>query len=126
MIVVDSNILAYLYLPGPWAAAMEATLVSSWIYRSLKPLADQLLMGNPARMKAITAGKKKSDKIDARTIADLLRCDEVILSGTTIELFPVVAIDGKPVADGKPGPISRKLQAGFRQAVADWLAKSGS
>ena len=26
-------------------------------------------------MKAITAGKKKSDTIDARTIADLVRCD---------------------------------------------------
>jgi transposase len=31
-------------------------------------------MGHPARMKAISAGKKKSDKLDARTIADLLRC----------------------------------------------------
>jgi transposase len=33
------------------------------------------VMGHPAKMKAITAGKKKSDTIDARTIADLLRCD---------------------------------------------------
>jgi len=32
-------------------------------------------MGNPARMKAICSGKKKSDKLDARTLADLLRCD---------------------------------------------------
>ena len=32
-------------------------------------------MGHAARMKAISAGKKKSDKLDARTIADLLRCD---------------------------------------------------
>jgi hypothetical protein len=32
-------------------------------------------MGHPAKMKAITAGKKKSDSIDARTIADLVRCD---------------------------------------------------
>jgi len=32
-------------------------------------------MGHAAAMKAISAGKKKSDKIDARTIADLLRCD---------------------------------------------------
>ncbi|HEY6370756.1 MAG TPA: IS110 family transposase [Candidatus Sulfotelmatobacter sp.] len=32
-------------------------------------------MGHPARMKAITAGKKKSDRLDARTIADLLRCN---------------------------------------------------
>jgi len=32
-------------------------------------------MGHAVRMKAICAGKKKSDKIDARTIADLLRCN---------------------------------------------------
>ena len=58
-----------------WHGAMEATLFSAWIYDTLKPYAQQLSMGHPARMKAITAGKKKSDRIDARTIADLLRCD---------------------------------------------------
>jgi transposase len=59
----------------PWRGAMEATLFSAWIYDTLKPYAQQLVMGHPAKMKAITAGKKKSDSIDARTIADLLRCD---------------------------------------------------
>jgi len=58
-----------------WCGAMEATLFSAWIYDTLKPYAAKLVMGHPARMKAITAGKKKSDTIDARTIADLLRCD---------------------------------------------------
>jgi transposase len=60
-------------LPGPWRGGLEATMFSHWIYRYLKPHAEELLMGHPARMKAITAGKKKSDKLDARTIADLLR-----------------------------------------------------
>ena len=59
----------------PWHGAMEATLFSAWIYDTLKPYAEKLVMAHPARMKAITAGKKKSDSIDARTIADLLRCD---------------------------------------------------
>jgi transposase len=58
----------------PWCGAMEATLFSAWIYDALKPYAQRLVMGHPAKMKAITAGKK-SDTIDARTIADLLRCD---------------------------------------------------
>jgi transposase len=62
-------------LREPWSGAMEATLFSAWIYDTLKPYAQRLVMGHPARMKAITAGKKKSDTIDARTIADLLRCD---------------------------------------------------
>jgi transposase len=62
-------------LREPWCGAMEATLFSAWIYDTLKPYAQRLAMGHPAKMKAITAGKKKSDTIDARTIADLLRCD---------------------------------------------------
>ena len=61
--------------PCPWQGAMEATLFSAWIYDTLKPHAEQLLMGHPAKMKAITAGKKKSDRLDARTISDLLRCN---------------------------------------------------
>jgi transposase len=61
--------------PEPWRGAMEATLFSGWIYDTLKPYGERLEMGHPAMMKAITAGKKKSDRIDARKIADLLRCN---------------------------------------------------
>jgi transposase len=54
---------------------MEATLFSAWIYDTLKPFAVDLQMGHPAMMKAIGAAKKKSDQIDARKIADMVRCD---------------------------------------------------
>ncbi len=59
----------------PWRGALEATLFSGWIYDTLKPYSAQLEMAHPAKMKAISAGKKKSDSIDARTIADLVRCN---------------------------------------------------
>jgi transposase len=59
----------------PWHGAMEATLFSGWIYDTLKPFAAALQMGHPAMMKAIGASKKKSDKLDARKIADLVRCN---------------------------------------------------
>jgi transposase len=59
----------------PWRGAMEATLFSGWIYDTLKPYAQQLEMAHPAMLKAIGAAKKKSDRIDARKIADMLRCD---------------------------------------------------
>jgi transposase len=62
-------------LPGPWHGGLEATLFSHWIFRHLEPQAARLEMGHPARMKAISAGKKKSDKLDARTLADLLRAN---------------------------------------------------
>jgi len=54
---------------------MEATLFSGWIYDTLQPYSEQLEMAHPAKLKAISAGKKKSDTIDARTIADLVRCN---------------------------------------------------
>jgi transposase len=58
-----------------WHGAMEATLFSGWIYDALKPFAAKLQMGHPAMMKAIGASKKKNDKLDARMIADLVRCN---------------------------------------------------
>jgi transposase len=54
---------------------MEATLFSGWIYDVLKPFAVTLQIGHPALMKAIGASKKKNDRLDARKIADLVRCD---------------------------------------------------
>jgi transposase len=59
----------------PWRGALEATLFSGWIYDTLQPYSAQLEMAHPANIKAISAGKKKSDTIDARTIADLVRCN---------------------------------------------------
>jgi len=58
-----------------WQGAMEATLFSAWIYDTLHPYATKLDIGHPAKMKAIGCAKKKSDKIDARTISDLERCN---------------------------------------------------
>lgn len=62
-------------LPGPWSGAMEATIFTSWIYDFLKPHAVTLHVAHPQMLKAITASKKKNDKVDAQTIADLLRCN---------------------------------------------------
>jgi D-alanine transaminase len=44
---------------------------------------------------------------------DLHTASEVFLTGTTVEVLPVVRIDGKPVGTGVPGPISRLLTSRF-------------
>jgi transposase len=54
---------------------MEATLFTGWIYDFLKPHARELKVAHPLMLKAIAAGKKKNDKVDAAMLADLLRCD---------------------------------------------------
>ena len=45
---------------------------------------------------------------------DLFNADECFLSGTGAELVPVVALDGRPIADGRPGALTRRLTAGLR------------
>jgi D-alanine transaminase len=57
------------------------------------------------------------------TLDELKAADEVLLLGTTIEVLPVVSIDGEPVGDGKPGPVARRLQAAYREAVGRWLSE---
>ncbi|MSR35380.1 MAG: aminotransferase [Gemmatimonadetes bacterium] len=42
-------------------------------------------------------------------IEELARVQEAFFTGTTTEVRPTVRIDGKPVGDGKVGPVARKL-----------------
>ena len=46
---------------------------------------------------------------------DLFNADEVFLTGTAAEIVPVVKVDGRVVGNGKPGPVTKKLQQNFRQ-----------
>lgn len=62
-------------LQCPWIGAMEATIFTGWIYDFLKSYAEDLKVANSKMLKAIVSSKKKSDRIDAQKIADLLRCD---------------------------------------------------
>jgi len=51
------------------------------------------------------------------TRADLYTADEVILSGTTTEVTPVLRIDDHPIGDGKPGPVTQKMFDLFLAAI---------
>jgi len=44
----------------------------------------------------------------------LISADEVFLSGTTVEVLPVVRIDGRRIGNGKPGRITRSIAESFR------------
>lgn len=46
---------------------------------------------------------------DAVRAAELADAEEVFATGTTSDVMPVVAIDGRPVAGRTPGPITRRL-----------------
>lgn len=52
------------------------------------------------------------------TLDELRAANEVFITGTTVEVTPVISIDGAPVADGKPGPNTRKLQHEFEKTLS--------
>ncbi len=50
---------------------------------------------------------------------DLDRLHELFLTGTTSEVMPIVKVDGRPIANGQPGPVTRKLQEAFVLAIQE-------
>ncbi|SEN23953.1 D-amino-acid transaminase [Lihuaxuella thermophila] len=49
---------------------------------------------------------------------ELFTADECFLTSTTMEICPIIQIDGKPVKSGTPGPITRQLQQAFEKQIA--------
>jgi D-alanine transaminase len=54
---------------------------------------------------------------------DLAEVSELFLTGTTSEVLPLVKVDGRPVGDGRPGPVTRRLQEAYRQVVREFVAR---
>ncbi len=46
---------------------------------------------------------------------DLYTGDEVFVTGTAAEVAPITKVDGRVIGNGKPGPITAKLIAAFRE-----------
>jgi D-alanine transaminase len=53
---------------------------------------------------------------------DLERVTELFLTGTTTEVLPIVRVDGRPIGDGRPGPVTCRLQEAYQQAVREHIA----
>ncbi|MBA4537721.1 D-amino-acid transaminase [Bacillus aquiflavi] len=51
------------------------------------------------------------------TLHDLFQADEIFLTGTTVEVMPIVEVDGKAVGAGKPGSTTKRLQQLFKQEI---------
>lgn len=50
-------------------------------------------------------------------VEELAHADEVFFTGTTAEVKPTVEIDGRPVGDGRVGPLTRRLSDLFLARV---------
>jgi branched-chain amino acid aminotransferase len=52
------------------------------------------------------------------SLTQLYSADEVFVTGTMGGLTPVLALDGRPIGDGKPGPVTAQLTDLFAQLTA--------
>jgi len=57
---------------------------------------------------------------EARSISreEVQAADELMLSAATRELLPILSLDGKPVGEGRPGPVYTRLREGYDQRIA--------
>jgi branched-chain amino acid aminotransferase len=57
-------------------------------------------------------------------LAEVDKSTEVFLTSSTREIVPIVKVAGKPVGNGKPGPVFRQLLEAYRREI-DLLLKEG-
>lgn len=55
---------------------------------------------------------------DVLTLHDMYVADECFLTGTGAELGPVVELDGRKIGTGRPGPLTLRILAAFRELAA--------
>ncbi len=49
------------------------------------------------------------------SLVECYMSDECFLTGTAAEIAPITHVDGRPIADGTPGPVTRKLMKAFKE-----------
>jgi branched-chain amino acid aminotransferase len=95
----------------------EATTANVFVVRdgvaATPPLASGCLAGIT---RAHVLGLGAVERVLSRE--DLAHADEAFLTSSTREIQPLVAIDGRPVGSGQPGPVTAQLAADYSALVA--------
>jgi len=66
------GITAYFRNLGAFAFVVEATAAYEWLVQLLEPLAEDWVLAHPGKMRVIAETAKKTDKLDAQTLAEFL------------------------------------------------------
>jgi branched-chain amino acid aminotransferase len=60
-------------------------------------------------------------KVSSMSVDDVMGADELFFTGTAVEVTAIREIDGHAISGGKPGPLTRRIQDTFNQAVRGQL-----
>lgn len=87
------------------------------------PLSRHILQG-VTRQRVIAAAKRADIPCEERSIpeAELAHCDEIWVTGSRKEIYPVLTLNHKPVGKGHVGPVWQKLMNAFNQDKQEHLS----
>lgn len=83
------------------------------------------VLAGVTRGMAIKLARKLGYPVTERDLSlnELWQADEIFITASNKEILPIVKIDDRPIGDGKPGPVTLKLLAAYRELVADYTRK---
>ena len=81
------------------------------------PPVDAGILDGITRQAVIKLAKDANIEFHEQTMSrhDIYIADECFLTGSAAEVIPVISLDGRQIADGKPGPVTKDLLARFRE-----------
>jgi len=83
------------------------------------PVADNRILPGITREITIELARKLGYEVAERDIplGELLDADEVFITGTTVEMMPVVKVDDHRIGNGMPGDVRGDLHAAFMDLI---------
>jgi len=75
------------------------------------------ILGGVTRANVLELARRNGIAVAERafSVDEAKAAAEAFLSGTTVMVLPVVAIDGAAIGDGRPGPVTRRLRALYQE-----------
>lgn len=99
-------------------ASSNALIVTAEGALVTRPLSHAILPGC-TRAAVLALAERDGVRVEERpfTVAEALAAREAILTSASNFVLPVVRIDGQPVGDGRPGPVTRRLRELYIEAA---------
>jgi len=107
----------------------EASASNVFIVRDgvlLTPPKDNLVLPGITYDVVLEIARAREFQVEVRAVSEteVRSADEIWVTSSTKEVLAVTTLDGKPVGDGKPGPLFRRMHALYQQFKQDHMRKA--
>lgn len=107
----------------------EASASNVFVVRDgvlLTPPKDNLVLPGITYDVVLEIARTREFQVEVRAVdeTEVRTADEIWVTSSTKEVLAVTMLDGKPVGDGKPGPLFRRMHALYQQFKQDHMRKA--